>query len=118
MDMTRDVFDRLCLFSREEVEVDRLALNLDQIEALKPPKNPAKLKDSRAKAYIKLFGPSSWELDAIEPRALAGIVTRAVENLRDPDLWAEAVAREDVMKADLQNFVNTYKSKNDRGGRQ
>lgn len=115
IDMTRDVDDRLCLFSREDIEVDRLALNLDQIEVLKPPKNPAKLTDARAKAYIRRFGLSSWELDAIEPRALAGIVTRAVEDLRDPDLWAEAVAREDAMKADLQRFVKTYKSKNGRG---
>jgi hypothetical protein len=32
MDMTRDVFDRLCLFSHEVVEVDWLALNLDRLK--------------------------------------------------------------------------------------
>jgi len=115
IDMTRDVAERLCLFSREEIEIDRLALNLDQIEDLKPPKNPAKLTDARAKAYIRRFGLSSWELDAIEPRALAGIVTGAVEDLRDPDLWSKMIAREGAMKIDLQNFVKTYKSKNGRG---
>jgi len=67
-DMTRDVADRLALFMGEAVQVERLALNMDQIEHYGPPPNPAKLTDARADAYIAEFGLSSWELDALEPR--------------------------------------------------
>ncbi len=81
IDMTRDVLDRINLFRwrgrertsgsnlYEDVAVNRVALNMDQIRTLRPPKNPAKLTDSRATGYIAKYGPSSWELDAIEPNA-------------------------------------------------
>lgn len=110
IDMTRDVGERLRLFSGCPVEVNRLALNMDQVERLKPPENPAKDTDARYSAYIARFGHSSWELDAIEPRTLAQIVTRAVEDLRDPVLWAEAVKREAAMKSELETFVKTYRN--------
>lgn len=110
VDMTRDVRDRLSLFSYCDVEVERLALNMDQVETLNPPENPAKETDSRAAAYIAQFGPSSWELDAVEPRQLAAIVTQAVEALRDDDLWEEAVENEQRMKSELQSFVRQYRN--------
>ena len=112
IDMTRDVRERLCQFSDVEILVNRLALNFDQVQAWHPPENPAKETDSRYKSYIVQFGASSWELDAIEPRTLASIVTKAVEDLRDQDLWDEAVEREQVMQTELQAFVKSYQNKN------
>lgn len=109
VDMTRDVRERLSLFARWDICTKRLALNMDQIERLNPPENPAKLTDSRANAYITEFGMSSWELDAIEPAQLARIVTEAVEQLRDDDLWEQALAREAEMKSELISFVNSYR---------
>jgi hypothetical protein len=110
IDMTRDVEERLDLFSCGPVMVERLALNIDQVQTLKTPENPAKETDARYSAYVARFGSSSWELDAIEPRALAQIVTQAVEDLRDDTLWAGAVKREAVMKGELQAFVKSYKN--------
>ena len=111
VDMTRDVLERLSLFSAEDIEVKRLALNMEQVKELNPPENPAKETDSRASAYIAKFGLSSWELDAVEPRQLDDIVTSAVEALRDDDLWNAVVARERGMKAELQRFVAAYRTK-------
>lgn len=113
IDMTRDITKRLSMFASRPVTVNRLALNMDQIEALSPPENPAKETDSRYAGYIEIYGYSSWELDAIEPRQLAGIVTRAVESLRDAGLWQAAVIRENEMKKELQAFVEDY-----NGGKQ
>ena len=110
MDMTRDVRERLGLFAETElIEVDRLALNYDQIEVLNPPENPAKTTDSRAQAYIAEFGESSWELDAIEPRALADLVRQATLALRDERLWDSNIKEEARMKKALMNFSATYK---------
>jgi len=33
-----------------------------------------------------------------------------VEDLRDPDLWDDAVEKERQMRAELRTFVNTYRS--------
>lgn len=93
LDMTRDVVDRLVRFAGG-IDVSRLALNWDQVEQYNPPPNPAKLTDSRVKAYIVQFGKSSWELDALNPTTLAGIIESAVTRFLDPVLWAEAIAEE------------------------
>ena len=94
IDMTRDVIDRLDLFAGS-ISVDRLALNWNQVEQYAPPPNPAKLTDTRADAYIAEFGLSSWELDALDPATLAGLIENAVEQFRDPDLWADAIEEEE-----------------------
>lgn len=109
IDMSRDVLQRLTQFSRGDVEVERLALNMDQVKELNPPENPAKMTDSRAAAYVAEFGDSSWELDAIEPRALAQLVRDAVERHRDSSRWEAVVARETSMKVDLTQFAKSYK---------
>ncbi len=93
IDMTRDITDRLELFMGG-LKVDRLALNMDQVEEHGPPPNPAKLTDTRCDAYIAQFGGNSWELDALDPRTLEDTIRRAVLAVRDEDLWDEAVEEE------------------------
>lgn len=137
MDMTRDVGARINLFAgaisderlkrmlaREEdintliecgdivgVMVHRVALNMDQIKTLRPPKNPAKMTDSRADEYVRLFGTSSWELDAIEPRALAKLVRDKVYELRDAETWEKDVKRETAMRDELIALAKKSKFK-------
>ncbi len=109
LDMDRDILDRLSLFAGETIySVERLALTYDQIEEFEPPRNPAKMTDSRAKAYVVEFGDSSWELDAMEPKMLANLLRRSVYEVRDDELWGEAVERENEMKAELQEFADNY----------
>ena len=135
IDMTRDISERLNLFARvlgqDEIEairargedlntlmeagdiagvtVHRVALNMDQIRALRPPENPAKITDSRADAYIAKYGRSSWELDAIEPSALAKLVRDEVYGLRDADKWEAAVERETKMRNELVSLAKKSK---------
>jgi hypothetical protein len=94
VDMTRDIRERLETFMGG-VEVDRLALNMDQVEQYQPPPNPAKLTDSRSTAYVQEFGDESWELDALEPAVLAQLVRDAVAEVLDEDLWAASVEVEE-----------------------
>jgi hypothetical protein len=103
VDMTRDIEDRLEMFTEQYgVEVNRLALNWDQIEMYNPPPNFAKITDSRAVAYIAEYGEDSWELDAMEPQVLAGLVREAVDGIRDYSTWAEDEEREELEKAQLR----------------
>lgn len=91
VDMTRDNDDRLRMFSSfsDAVEVKRIALNMSQIEQYDPPPNPAKVTDSRADDYIARFGDSSWELDALEPAVLVGLIRREVAAVTDNALMGE-----------------------------
>lgn len=111
IDMTRDVRDRLLQFSRETVEVQRLALNFNQIEEWQPPENPAKQTDSRFATYVDLYGESSWELDAVDPATLGSLVEIAIDKLRDSDLYEKALNREAEMKRELESFAKNYGKK-------
>lgn len=93
IDMTRDIIDRLALFSGG-VDVERLALTWDQVKKNNPPPNPAKLTDTRAVGYVAEFGLQSWELDALDPATIARLIENAVASFRDDDLWDEAVEEE------------------------
>lgn len=86
MDMTRDIRDRLEMFVGGS-KVERLALNADQVERFHPPPNPAKTTDSRYRAYIADFGDESWELDALEPRVISGLIRSALEHLINKPKW-------------------------------
>lgn len=94
-DMTRDIVDRLDLFmsaSHDQVELQRLALNMDQVRRYNPPPNPAKVTDSRFRAYVAEFGGESWELDALEPAVIAALIRTAVRKLIDFKKWKARTA--------------------------
>ena len=107
IDMTRDIHDRLCLFAGSHVTVNRIALNMDQVEQYGPPPNPAKLTDSRADGYIDEYGYSSWELDALEPTVLVGLIKEAVLSYRDDGVWNEMVHMEKEHKVWLREVASS-----------
>jgi len=94
MDMSRDIFERLSLFVGDRVHVQRIALNMPQVERYNPPPNPAKTTDSRFAEYQQKYGDESWELDALDPRTLVDLITRAVKQFRDETIWNEATKLE------------------------
>ncbi len=93
-DMVRDIHDRLVEFGVTNVLVPVVALTMAQIKNHKPPPNPAKITDSRAKAYIAEFGNQSWELDALPPRELNRLVEAAIGAVVDRGLMDAVIAQE------------------------
>jgi hypothetical protein len=108
IDMTRDIDDRLALFTGSPVTIKRLALNMDQVEEYNPPPNPAKLTDSRFNGYADLYGDESWELDALDPRVIARLVEGEVESLIDRELWDREIAREEGERDTLALLADRY----------
>lgn len=106
-DMTRDIVDRLEMFMGG-VKLERLALNMNQIERYKPPPNPAKTTDSRAKAYIAEFGNDSWELDALDPKVITGLIRKSVNALVDKKKWDEDVKRMETERGLLRSAANRW----------
>lgn len=118
IDMTRDNQDRQYLFEAQDrdveawghqIEVKRLALNMDQVDQYNPPPNPAKLTDTRAKDYIAEFGMSSWELDALEPSVIEELIRGNILALRDEGRWGHSLAREEAYKVQLGAAVDMIK---------
>ena len=108
LDMTRDNGARLSLLSYGSVEVERIALNRDQIDEYTPPPNPTKVTDSRAAEYIAEHGRTSWELDALEPSVIVQLVKGAITPHIDPEPWAEAKERERVNQARLRGLRSRW----------
>lgn len=100
IDMTRDNSDRLSLFG-QDVEIRRIALNMDQVESYRPPPNPAKISDSRAADYIRLYGRESWELDALEPDVIVSLIRTTFMKYIDFSIWNNTAKAE---MADQQVF--------------
>jgi len=93
LDMSRDISDRLNLFEADVI-ISRIALNYNQIQQYSPPPNPAKVTDSRAEGYIKRFGSSSWELDALPPQVLDKLISDEIIKYVDIGLLNQAVNRQ------------------------
>ena len=109
LDMTRDNDDRIYKYSfGEDVEIQRLALNMDQVEEHSPPPNPAKLTDSRSSGYVEKYGRNSWELDALDPEFIDDLITDAVDDLIDPYEWERWEALEDELREPLKKLGNNW----------
>ena len=103
-DMTRDIRDRMEIFMGG-IKLDRLALNMDQIDQYRPPPNPAKTKDSRYAGYIAEFGEESWELDALEPKVIAALIRVAVQGLIKGHAWKKSLAKAEKTRAQLNQVA-------------
>ena len=118
IDMTRDILSRLtlfiemdpvCSYAQSGFELIRIALNRDQIKKYKPPPNPAKISDSRAKMYIVEHGYDSWELDALEPSVIEKLIYKHVRKFIDTDSLGEILKREICEKQVLSEIAERIK---------
>ena len=100
IDMTRDIQERMCLFGAD-VNVERIALTMNQVELYNPPPNPTKLTDARAGGYLSTYGEECWELDALDPSVMSDLISTHVEELRDEDLYEAQKDKEEEHKEDL-----------------
>ncbi len=106
VDMTRDNRERLELFSGTPILVQRLALNMDQIERYSPPPQFAKESDSRIDDYKATYGTDkSWELDALDPLVIQKLIEDAVLRVRDEKKFSEAIIVEEEERRYLREIA-------------
>jgi hypothetical protein len=84
-DIDRDIGSRLAEFGAE-VKVERIALTKRQTEQYGLPPQPAKKQDRRTAKYEEEHGSDAWELDALGPDVLDGLISETVEKYID---WEE-----------------------------
>jgi hypothetical protein len=113
--MSADIFKRLDLFvshnypgAEVAVDVQRIALNIDQVRKYKLPPNWAKAKDPRFGSYREQFGDESWELDALEPALLVELIQKKILTYRDEVLWKEAETIEEKGRSTLKYICQYF----------
>lgn len=109
IDMSRDIKDRLNLFSRRGgFTVKRIALTMDQINELHPPPNPAKQTDSRFVDYQEQYGDESWELDALNPTYIGELIATEMRAIIEQEEWDTAIERRDEGRRLLTEVSNRW----------
>jgi len=93
----------------DNFSVEAVALTKIQIEKYKPPPNPAKITDPRAKDYIAEHGRISWELDSIEPEILMEITENAILDYLIVDRYNAWIEKEKEESKALVEFGKSLK---------
>ena len=83
------------------LNIEIIALNIDQIQEYSLPGVPAKVSDSRS-AY---WTGDVVELDAMDPRTLGDVCRRAILDHFDKDLYKELEDREDEEREEYQTAL-------------
>ncbi len=91
----------------EHCDIQRIGLNMPQIRQYRPPPNPAKVTDPRAKAYIEEFGITSWEVDALKPEILHALVQSAVKEHLDESQYQAMLKEEKQHKIKLKTLIKS-----------
>lgn len=92
--MTQDNDERLRMYAGWNVVVDRIALNMDQVNQYNPPPNFAKMTDTRTPEYIRKYGMECWELDALDPSVIENLVEAHITTIIDDKQWKAVVKKE------------------------
>jgi hypothetical protein len=108
IDMTRDIDNRANEVFGTPVIIDRIALNMNQIEEYDPPPNPAKVTDSRFESYAAEYGDESWELDALEPATLNELIQERIKHYLDEGMYEERLVEEAEGRELLQQVADTW----------
>jgi hypothetical protein len=80
---------------------------MNQVKAYKPPPNPAKMTDSRFTVYEAKHGNKSWELDALDPKVIGGLIRRKIKSLIVEDKWDAAIRRENKDIKELETLARS-----------
>lgn len=106
LDMTRDIGERTRLFMGG-VDVQRIALSIEQVEEFRLPPNPTKVTDSRSPLYMARHGRKSWELDALKPDYIKAIIEAKIETyINDRKAWDAANERGAEGRAYFQRLAD------------
>jgi hypothetical protein len=99
----------LSMFADADIEVRRVALNLDQAREHTLPPNYAKETDKRYPAYVEEFGTEEcWELDALEPTVIDQLLRAEIESFVDMRKWRAAKKKEEDNRETLISVAESW----------
>lgn len=110
IDMSRDITERIHETFLSSCDFKRVALNMDQVEEYSPPPNPAKVTDSRYKAYVVKYGDESWELDALEPTKFRELIEGELAGIRSEEQWKKDEEDKERVRKQLLEIAKDWAS--------
>lgn len=105
LDMVRDIEERLEEFG-VVVDIEHIALTMDQVQEYDPPPNPAKITDPRAKMYILEHGDVSWEVDALQPNVMMDLIDGEISSFIDKIPLAKVIRKENEDLKKMRSSLN------------
>jgi hypothetical protein len=112
LQMDDDHFERLGQLSGYAIDFRRLALTKEQIEEYDLPPNMVKDTDSRSAGYEEDHGDGCWELDALDPSIISGLIDQGIRSVIDLDQWEKGLAYEEAvgnkLEADMKALAKNY----------
>ena len=101
------------LFFKENFKVRPIGLTMEQIEMYRPPHNPAKITDPRAKKYVRQFGQKSWEVDALRPDVMERIVQDSINEEIDVAKYNLVITKEEIDREKIRTIVDDLNDEQD-----
>lgn len=109
--MVRDISERMHMFGVRDLEVEKVALTMAQVQQFKLSPDPAKVSDPRADAYIEKHGRRSWEVDAFKPDQITRIIEVAMQQHVDLPKYNAWIKKEQSDQAFLKRALKSRKPK-------
>jgi hypothetical protein len=106
-DMSRDLIARMDTFG-VQVQLRRLALNREQIQRYNPPPQMVKDNDARSKKFMERNGGHCWELDALGPDVIIGLIRSEIKSLIDVNRWRAQERRQAEGRELLAHSADDY----------
>jgi hypothetical protein len=94
------------------VDITRIALTIDDCDALPSFNVATKQKDPRYRWFRQNYGQHCWELDAMNPNALRERVRDAILSRIDMDAWAHCQKTEKAERESLNAYVRAWPKSN------
>ncbi|QHP70999.1 hypothetical protein EI171_29130 [Bradyrhizobium sp. LCT2] len=104
-----DLPKRFAEYGGTHIKLKRIALTPEQVVGL--PSFPAadKRGDTRYSWFVRTHGRRCWELDAMDPRDLRGIVKREIKKLINKDAWRLSEITNEAQQESMREFFRSYK---------
>jgi len=98
LNMDKDISNRV------GVEVERIALTVEQVEKYSLPPNPAKKSDPRSKNYVSEYGNKSWELEALPIKLVRELLEEKIMHYIDMNKYNKVRELEEVDKEKIREL--------------
>lgn len=119
LDMVRDVDERLKFmltngenvssYYADSITVIPICLNIEQVKKYKLPPNPTKITDTRSDNYIKIYGKTCWEVDALDAPVLTQIIESNIEANISMSQYRKQIKEENEGRDTLKRIVKGLK---------
>lgn len=104
--MTKDIKDRINLYSTYDIKVLRLGLSYEQIQQYNLPPNYAKFSDTRYNDFVEKYGKYSYELDALAPNVIADLVETSIKQFIVTKRWSQMLVLKEQHIKKLTKLIN------------